>query len=126
MSTLYIKYTNDNWSTETKVTILAILDREISNTKKEDGLTLRGFDFSHTLFNKTKRLIKIGADWLAISANKTSIRAIWGARALKYSDDDITYIDIKLESDGDYSPEYLEDDETLEETELKLIYKSPN
>ena len=86
--TIYIKYSNDNWATETKVTINAILDREISNVKKNSGQSLRGEDYSHKLFSKTKRLIKIGADELSDTAMKASIRAIWNAGALKYSDDD--------------------------------------
>ncbi|MFA7327138.1 MAG: hypothetical protein WC121_10770 [Candidatus Kapaibacterium sp.] len=123
---IYIKYTNDNWITNTKVTINPILDREISAVSKEIGDTLRGFGYSHKRYSKTKRLIKISADDLDTSLQKQKIRAIWTAGALKYSPDDVTYTDVILDKDGDYSPEYIDDDENLEEVELKLTYRVPD
>lgn len=123
---IYIKYSNDNWVTDTKVTLDPILDREISSVKKEIGQSLRGFDYSHKQFSKTKRLIKISADELDTSTKRQNMRDIWNAGALKYSDDDSTYIDVILKDEGDYSPELIEDDENLEEIELVLIYREPN
>ena len=123
---IYIKYTNDNWATNTKVTIDAILDREILSVKKDIGQSLRGFDYSNTLFKKKKRIIRISADQMVTNTARTNIRAIWTAGALKYSPDDTTYIDVILEKDGDYDPEFLEDDENLEEVELKLTYREPS
>lgn len=126
MSQVWIKYSNDNWGTETKASFSAILDREIPTVVKERGQTKRGIDYAHVLFNKTKRKIVISADELWEDAQKTEIRNIWNAGALKYSDDDSTYIDVVLDADGDYSPDFLEDDESLEEVELILIYREPN
>lgn len=123
---IYIKYTNDNWLTSTKFTVDAILDRKISSVVKTDGQSLRGFDYSHKKFSKTKRLIRISADQLEAGTQKTKIRELWTAGALRYSADDSTYIDVKLDKDGDYTPEFIDDDENLEEIEFTLIYKDPN
>lgn len=123
---IYIKYTNDNWATETKVTINAILDREITSVSKTIGDTLRGFTYSHKNYTKTKRLIKLSADALDTATKRLQIRAIWTAGAIKYSSDNSTFTDVIIDKDGDYSPELLEDDENLEEFEFTIVYRSPN
>lgn len=123
---IYIKYSNNNWVTDTKITLDPILDRTIVSTSKVKGTSLRGYDFSHRLYNKTKRLIRISADQLQTDTQKQNIRAIWTAGGLKYSSDDVTYFDVVLKDDGDYSPELIDDDENLEEIEFVLIYREPN
>lgn len=124
---IYIKYTNDNWVTEAKMTIPnPLLDRELLSVSKEIGQTLRGIDYSHKLFTKTRRLIRLSADQLNSSSQKAKMRAVWAAGALKYSPDDSTYVDVILEKDGDYSPDFIDDDENLEEFEFTIVYRSPN
>lgn len=123
----YIKYSNDNWATETKVSFpYVVLDRQITSVKKEKGQTLRGKDYAHRLFSKTKRKVILSADSLTVGDGQDKIRAIWKAGALKYSPDDVTYTNVILENDGDYTPELIDDDEALEEFEFTLIYQDPD
>lgn len=123
---VYFKYSDNNWSSITTVTLVAVDDRKITSVKKENGQTIRGYNYSHKLFEKQKREIKISANYLYASTYRDILRAIWTAGALRYSNDNITYYDVVLDTDGDYPAEFIEDDQNFEEVTLNITFAEPS
>lgn len=123
----HLKYTNDNWGTETTREITDfVLNRKLYSKITESGVTLRGRHYSNRLHNKTKRLITLSADFFVVPNNKQFIIDFWKSADKRYSDDGITWTDVVIDSDEEFTPEYIDDDEDLMEYEMILIYKDPD
>ena len=126
----HLKYTNDNWSNETSLQITDfVLNRKLHSKITESGVTLRGRHYSNRLHLKTKRLITLSADFFVVPNNKQFILDFWKAADKRYSDDGVTWTDVVFDSDEEYSPEYIEDDEDLNFTDMDdievSIYNGP-
>lgn len=120
----YLKYSNDNWSTSTKMEITnAINNKENKEVVKQAGRTLRQRDYEHRLATKTVRTIALSANFLSTTANKSFITSFLTAGARRYSDDDVTYDDVVVDLDGDLPYEYINNHSSLPEIEFKLINK---
>lgn len=124
MSNFYLRYTNDNWATNTKLTITDYI-RNVSEpyTERATGTNLNGTGYSHRLYQKNERLISISADFLADSSKYDFFKDFYKAGAWQYSDDDSTYTDVILQESGKIPVEYIEGHLGLPELTFTLIDK---
>jgi len=120
----YLKYTNDNWATETGLTVTDSI-RNVSEpyTERATGTNLNGTDYAHKLYSKNERLINLSADFLATAANFTFIKDFFEAGAWKYSDDNVTYTEVVLKESGKLPAEYIEGHLGLPEITFTLVDK---
>lgn len=120
----YLKYTNDNWATDTELEITSHVRNVYEPyVERATGVNLNGTDYAHILYKKNERLLNISADFLATASNFTFIKNFFQAGAWRYSDDGETYTDVVLKENGKLSPDYIEGHIGLPDITLTLIDK---
>lgn len=127
-NTVYLRYSNDNWATNTGLTLHPIDFKIIPAVNRLQGSTLRDVRFSHKISSRTKSAqIIISANELYVSATYTFIIAFYNAAAWRYSLDNwSTYVDVDLAEAGELPVEFLEGNKNLPEIKLTLIQKYPD
>lgn len=120
---IHLKYSNDNWATETVQELNPVRDVEFPITERITGSSLRAVMYSHRVYTRTGRTITISADELATTAKMDFIIAFYKAAAWAYSQDGTNWTMVVLEENGRFDPTYIEDWVKLPEVTFTLINK---
>lgn len=121
---IYLKYTNNNWVAETKISFTELRFREVEMKSVIQGETLRFSHYSHRLGTKKKYDLIISADSLVTATNLANIKLFFTASAWKYSTDDSTYYDCIIEEEAiEDCLQYIDEDTRMPEFRCTLIRK---
>jgi hypothetical protein len=125
---IYLKYSNDNWSTDHAETFNAVEVRPLVETERIKGKSLRGVLYSHLNYSRSNSvLVTISSDELYVATKKDFIKDFYIARAWKYSLDNwTTSVEVDLSEQGNLPYQYLEDNVNLPEVTFNLIQKYPD
>jgi len=119
--TIYLKYSNDNWDTETSDSFDAISHIVTIERNKEVSNTLNGTIVNHLKDKRNKAEIIISANELYIPANVTFLDNFFNANARKYSTDDVTYIVVEATDEPDIT--FINGNKKLPQYAFTLINK---
>lgn len=121
---IYLKYTNNNWSSETKISFTELRFQTINMKSVIQGETLRFNHYSHNLGTKNKYDLIITGDELVSSTKLANIKLFFAAGAWKYSLNDSTYYDVIIEqSTIEDCLQYIDGDPHFPEFRCTLIEK---
>jgi len=98
---IYLKYSNDNWSTEEEESFDAVSNIPKILRNKEVGNTLNATIVSHIKDKRNEYAIIISANVLYLTAKRDFLDAFFNAKARKYSTDDSTYIVVESTDEPD-------------------------
>lgn len=119
--TIYFKYSNDNWSTETSSSMKALSCIEASERGRETAETLNGTIVSHLKFKRKKYDIIISANELYQPSKVTFLDAFIDANNKRFSTDNITYVDVEMVEDE--SIDFIERNKNLPKYSFTLKKK---
>jgi len=128
MVTLYLKYSNDKWLTESADSFKTLYFKKYKTRESIQGSTLRSILFQHKLAVKSNNaLVIISANELYQASKKTYIENFFTASAWKYSLDNWTSeVVVDLKEAGDIPFEDIEGNKNLQEIKMTLLQKNPD
>jgi hypothetical protein len=120
---IYLRYSNDNWATNTSASFKELKVTKSKNRKVAKSETLQGAYIAHKWFSKSSNYdIIISANELYITSKYNYLLDFFKAKSHRLSFDDSTWIDVVLD-DETFNEEFIEGNVNLPEVTLKFIQK---
>lgn len=100
---IYLKYSNDNWTTETADSFSAISCVEMYERERESANTLNGTVVSHLKSKRKVYKIIISANELYQTAKMSYLKSFFNSGFKKLSFDNTTFFEVEMTDDEDIS-----------------------
>ena len=118
---IYFKYSNDNWVTETAENFDCNIFIPNIQRNKVVAETLNGTIVVHKKHERKQMRAVISANELFQSATRTFLDAFLSAKSMRYSEDNITFIDAEVPEDE--SIDYINGNKSLPKYEFVIVNK---
>lgn len=128
MAKIYVKYSNDNWATETSLDFVYTKLYKKPTRRSIKGVTLNDIHYTHKISSRAVGVyeITISADILYIDEKYGELVDFLTAGAWKASEDNETFIEVDLETDGTFDFEFIRGHNALPQLSFRLLKKYPD